>query len=56
MRWYTLRMNEDRIPDKGLNVKIEGRHPRVRLRSRWEQQVKKDVTQVKGRLWEQIKE
>jgi hypothetical protein len=40
MRWYgyALRINKDRIPKKVLNMKIKGKHPRGRLKSRWKQQ------------------
>jgi hypothetical protein len=44
-------MNEDRLPKKVLNMKAEGTFPRGRQISRWEQQVRKDVTQ-KQRTWE----
>jgi hypothetical protein len=34
MRWYAhiLRMNEERIPKKVLNMKLKGKHLRGRLR------------------------
>jgi hypothetical protein len=41
-------MNEDGIP-RALNVKVAVKCPLWRLRSRWKQQVKKDVTQKGGR-------
>jgi hypothetical protein len=50
MRWYG--MNEERIPKKVLNMNIEGRHSRVRPRSRWEEQVRNCVT-TEGRPWEE---
>jgi hypothetical protein len=28
-------MNEERIPEKGSNMKVKGKCPRRRLRSRW---------------------
>jgi hypothetical protein len=38
-------VNKKRIPKKVLNMKVKGKHPRGRLRLRWEQHVRKDVTQ-----------
>jgi hypothetical protein len=51
MRWYAhiLRVNEDRIPKTVLNTKVKGKCPRGTSRSRWEQQVRKYVTQREGR-------
>jgi hypothetical protein len=37
--------NEQRIPDKVLNMRVIGKHPRERPRSGWEQQVRKNVIQ-----------
>jgi hypothetical protein len=47
MRWHghVLRINEERIPNKVLNMKVKRKHPTGRPRSRWEQQVWKHVTQ-----------
>jgi hypothetical protein len=58
MRWYghVLRMNKERIPKKVSNMKVKGKHPRGRPRSRWEQQVREDVTQREVRPWEEIEE
>jgi hypothetical protein len=39
---HVLRMNKDGIPKKVLNMKVKC--PRGKLRTRWEQQVRKDVT------------
>jgi hypothetical protein len=39
-----------------LNIKVKGKHPRGKLKSRWEQQVRKDVTQNEGRTWEETEE
>jgi hypothetical protein len=51
MRWYghILRMNKARIPKKGLNMKVKGKWPRGRVRTRYEQEVRKYVTQNGGR-------
>jgi hypothetical protein len=45
-------VNGERIPKKVLNIKVKGKYPRGR--SRWEQQDRKDVTQMEDRLWEEI--
>jgi hypothetical protein len=42
-----------RITKKVFNMKVKGKHPRGRLRSRWEQQVRTDITQKEGRIWEE---
>jgi hypothetical protein len=39
-------MNEERIPKKISNMKVKGKCPRGRLTSRWQQQVRKAVTQT----------
>jgi hypothetical protein len=43
VRWYghALRMIKERIPEKLLNTTAKGKHLRVRLRSRWVQQLRK---------------
>jgi hypothetical protein len=45
-RWcgHILRMNE-RIQKKVQNMKAKGKQSKGRPRSRWEQQVRKDVTE-----------
>jgi hypothetical protein len=37
-------VDELRIPKKFLNMKVKGKHPGRRPVSRWEQQVRKDIT------------
>jgi hypothetical protein len=37
------------------DMKLKGKFPRGRPKSRWEQQVRKDITQREGRPWEEIK-
>jgi hypothetical protein len=44
-------MDEDRIPEKILNMKIKGKCPKQRPRSRWEQQVRNDVMHKQERTW-----
>jgi hypothetical protein len=48
--------SEERIPRKVFNVKIKGKCSRGSLRSKWEQKVKKDVTQMEGKPWEETQE
>jgi hypothetical protein len=48
IRWYTqiLKRNEEGMLKEVLNIK-NGKHPRGKLISRQEQQVRKDVTERK---------
>jgi hypothetical protein len=39
-----------------MNMKVKGKRPGGRPRSRWKQQVRNDVTQKEGRKWEEIEE
>lgn len=39
-----------------MNVIVKGKYPRERLGSRWEQEVKKDVTEKQGRTWGKAEE
>jgi hypothetical protein len=36
-------------------MKVKGKHLRGRPRSRWEQRVRKDVTQREGRPWKKLR-
>jgi hypothetical protein len=47
-------MNEETIKKK--NMKVKGKCPIGRLRSRWEQHVRKAVTQKEGKAWEETEE
>jgi hypothetical protein len=49
-------MKEQRILKKVFNIKVKGKRQRGRPRSRWKQQVRKNVTQEEGRTWEEIEE
>lgn len=53
---HVLWMDEDRIRTKVLKIKIRGKHPTGRPRSRWEQQVKGVITQKGGRSLEDTDE
>jgi hypothetical protein len=54
--WAHLRINKETIPKKVLNLKVKGKCPRGRLRSTWEQQVRKYITHKEGRSWEETEE
>jgi hypothetical protein len=56
MRLYghISRINTQRIPKKVLNMKLKGKQPRGKLKSR--QQERKDVTQRERRPWEETEE
>lgn len=53
---YVLRMDEERIPKKILNMNVTGKHPRGRPRPRKQKQVKKDNKQREERTWEESEE
>jgi hypothetical protein len=38
-----------------LNIRVKGKCPRGRLKSRWEQQVRKAVTQKQRRPWKTLR-
>jgi hypothetical protein len=50
---HVLRMNEERIPRKVLNMKVKGKYPGGRRRRRWEERVMKDITQEDQRTWKE---
>jgi hypothetical protein len=37
-------------------MKVKGKHSRRRLRAKWEQKVRKDVTQREGKTWAETEE
>jgi hypothetical protein len=37
------------------NMKLKEKSPRQRPISRWEQRIRKDVTQNKGRIWKKLR-
>jgi hypothetical protein len=51
IRWYghVSRISKERISRMVYNMKVKGKHPRRRPRSRWEHKVRKYVTQKEGR-------
>lgn len=51
MAWACF-MNEDKIPKKVFNMTVLGICPKLKPTLRWKQQVRKDITQNEGRLWE----
>jgi hypothetical protein len=52
LKWYghVMHMVDDRIPKKMLEMKLRGRRPRGRPRTRWMDQVKR------GKEWTQVKQ
>jgi hypothetical protein len=47
-------MADERIPKKMLEMKLRGRRPRGRPRTRWMDQVKRDMKK-RGKKWTQVK-
>jgi hypothetical protein len=48
-------MTDDRIPKKMLETKLRGRRPRGRQRTRWMDQVKRDMEKG-GKKWTQVQQ
>jgi hypothetical protein len=48
-------MADERIPKKTLEMKLRGRRPRGRPRTRWMDQVMRDV-ETRGKTWTQVKQ
>jgi hypothetical protein len=47
-------MADERIPKKMLEMKLRGRRPRGRRRTRWMDQVMRDV-EKRGKKWTEVK-
>jgi hypothetical protein len=47
-------MADERIPKRTLEMKLRGRRPRSRPRTRWMDQVMRDV-ENRGKKWTQVK-
>jgi hypothetical protein len=49
LRWFghVRRIDEHRIPKRLLEMKMNGRRPRGRPRTRWKDQVKRDVERIR---------
>jgi hypothetical protein len=50
-----MHMKEERIPKKTLHTKMEGIKPRGRSKTRWIDQIRKDI-EMRGENWEVIQE
>jgi hypothetical protein len=48
-------MTDERIPKRTLEMKLRGRRPRGRPRTRWRDQVMRDV-EKRGKKWMQVKQ
>ena len=48
-----MRMGEERLPKMALKIKLKGKKMMRRPRTRWEDQVKRDVER-RGKPWEEV--
>jgi hypothetical protein len=55
LKWYghVMCMADDRIPRKMLEMKLRGRRPRGRPRTRWMDEVKREM-EKRGKEWMQV--
>jgi hypothetical protein len=57
VKWYghIMCMADERVPKRMLEMKLRGRRPRGRPRTRWTDQVKRD-TEKRGKKWTQMQQ
>ena len=56
LRWFghVWRMEENRIPKKGLNMNLETTRLRGRPRNRWQDELREDGRLVGGKGWKEM--
>jgi hypothetical protein len=52
---HVIRIADERIPKNMLEMKLRGRRPRGRPRTRWMDQVKREM-EKRGKKWTQVKQ
>jgi hypothetical protein len=54
LRWFghIQRIEENRIPERVLSMKLEATRPRSRPRNRWQDKVREDGSIVGGEEWQ----
>ena len=57
LRWFghVMQLKEERISKKMLHTKIEGKQSRGRPRTRWIDQIRKDL-EIRGENWKETQE
>jgi hypothetical protein len=51
VEWTCFKSKQRQNPKECSDHKVKGKYPKGRPRSIWEQQVRKDVTQMEERSW-----
>ena len=57
LKWFghVMQMREERLPKKMLQIKMEGKWPRGRSKTRWIDQIRKNI-KMRGENWKKIQE